>query len=105
LPSRGDTVAFWEDVIDGNLNSDTFPNLAGYAKILRLPSGSLEMKATSLIVSIFPCPELRTMNFFSCNSTLTHFLPLIHVRMTPGGSFGDIRSIPPVNIISINSKT
>jgi hypothetical protein len=32
LPSRGDTVAFWEDVIDGNLHSDTFPNLAGYAK-------------------------------------------------------------------------
>jgi hypothetical protein len=32
LPSRGDTVAFWEDVIDGNLHSVTFPNLAGYAK-------------------------------------------------------------------------
>jgi hypothetical protein len=74
-------------------------------RILRLPSGSLEMKATSLIVSMFPCPELRTMNFFSCNSTLTHFLPLIHVRMTPGGSFGDIRSTPPVNIVNINSKT
>jgi hypothetical protein len=74
-------------------------------RILRLPCGSLEMKATSLIVSIFPCPELRTMNFFFCSSTLTHFLPLIHVKMTPGGSFGDIRPIPPVNIISTNSKT
>jgi hypothetical protein len=74
-------------------------------RILRLPSGSLEMKATSLIVSIFPCLELRTMNFFSCSSTLTHFLHLIHVTMTPGGSFGGIRSISPVNIISINSKT
>jgi hypothetical protein len=45
------------------------------------------------------------MNFFSYNNTLIHFLPLIDVRMTPGGSFGGIRSIPPVNIISINSKT
>jgi hypothetical protein len=62
------------------------------------------MKATSLIVSIFPCPEPHTINFFSFKSTLTHSLPLIHVRMTLGGSFGDIRSIPPVNIISINSK-
>jgi hypothetical protein len=74
-------------------------------RILRLNSGSLEMKATSLIVSMFPCPELRAINFFSCSSTLTHFLPLIHVKMTPGGSFGDIRPIPPVNIISTNSKT
>jgi hypothetical protein len=74
-------------------------------RILRLPCGSLEMKVASLIVSIFPCPELRTMNFFFCSSTLTLFLPLIHVKMTPGGSFGDIRPIPPVNIISTNSKT
>jgi hypothetical protein len=74
-------------------------------RILRLPSGSLEMKATSVIVSIFPCPELHTMNFFSFNNTLIHFLPLIDMRMTPGGSFGGIRFSPPVNIISINSKT
>jgi hypothetical protein len=74
-------------------------------RILRLPSGSLEMKAISLTVSIFPCPELHTMNFFSYNNTLIHFLPLIGVRMTLGGSFGGIRFIPPVNIISINSKT
>jgi hypothetical protein len=45
------------------------------------------------------------MNFFSFNNTLIHFLPLIDMRMTPGGSFGGIRIIPPVNIISINSKT
>jgi hypothetical protein len=74
-------------------------------RILRLPSGSLEMKAISLTVSIFPCPELHTMNFISYNNTLIHFLPLIIVRMTLGGSFGDIRFIPRVNIISINSKT
>jgi hypothetical protein len=74
-------------------------------RILRLPSGSLEMKAISLTVSIFPCPELHTMNFFSYNNTLIHFLPLIGVRMTLGGSFGGISFIPPVNIISINSKT
>jgi hypothetical protein len=74
-------------------------------RILRLPCGSLEMKAASLIVSIFPCPVSRTMNVFFCSSSLTHFLPLIHVNMTPGVSFGDIRPFPPVNIISTNSKT
>jgi hypothetical protein len=74
-------------------------------RILRLLSGSLEMQAISLTVSIFPCPELHTMNFFFYNNTLTHFLPLIDVRMALGGSFGGIRFIPPVNIISINSKT
>jgi hypothetical protein len=74
-------------------------------RILRLLSRSLEMKETSLIVSIFPCPELHTMNFFSYNNTLIHSLPLIDVRMTLGGSFVGIRFIPLVNIISINSKT
>jgi hypothetical protein len=32
LPSRGDTVAFWDDIINGAVQSVTFPNLVGYAK-------------------------------------------------------------------------
>jgi hypothetical protein len=105
LPSRGNTVAFWEDIIDGNLHSDTFPNLAGYAKD---PTASLwKLRNEGNLINCFNIPMSRAAynEFLLLNSTLTHFLPLIHVRMTPGGSFGDIRSIPPVNIISINSKT
>jgi hypothetical protein len=70
-------------------------------RILRLPLGSLEMKAISLTVSIFPCLELHTMNTSFYSNTLIHFPPLTFVR----SSFGGSRFILPVNTISINSKT
>jgi hypothetical protein len=57
LPSRGDTVAFWEDVIDGNLNSDTFPNLAGYAKD---PKASLwKLRNEGNLINCFNIPMSR----------------------------------------------
>jgi hypothetical protein len=57
LPSRGDTVAFWEDVIDGNLQSDTFPNLAGYAKD---PKASLwKLRNEGNLINCFNIPMSR----------------------------------------------
>jgi hypothetical protein len=79
--------------------------LLAMQKILRLPFGSLEMKAISLTVSIFQCLELHTMNTSSYNNTLIHVHPLTFVKRTLGSSFGGSRFILPVNTISINSKT
>jgi hypothetical protein len=79
--------------------------LLAMQKILRPPFGSIETKAISLTVSIFPCLELHTMNTSFYTNTLIHFHPLTFARMTLGSSFGGNRFILPVNIISINSKT
>lgn len=32
IPNRGDTVNFWDDLIDGKNHSERFPNLFGFAK-------------------------------------------------------------------------
>jgi hypothetical protein len=79
--------------------------LLSMQRILRLPFGSLEMKAISLTVSIFPCLELHTMNTSFYSNTLIHFHPPPFVRRTLGSSFGGSSFILPVNTISINSKT
>jgi hypothetical protein len=79
--------------------------LLAMERILRLPFGSLEMKAISLTASIFPCLELHTMNTSFYSNTLIHFHPLTFARRTPGSSFGGSKFTLPVNTISINSKT
>jgi hypothetical protein len=85
-----------------NLSPST--TLLAMQRILRLPFGSLEMKAISLTASIFPCLELHTMNTSFYNNTLIHFHPLTFAR-TLGSSFGGSKFTLPVNTININSKT
>jgi hypothetical protein len=58
LPSRGDTVAFWEDIINGALQSVTFPNLVGYAKD---PKASLwKLRNEGNLINCFNIPMSRS---------------------------------------------
>jgi hypothetical protein len=101
MPSRGDTVAFWDDIINGALQSVTFPNLVGYAKDPKAYLWKLRNEGNL----INPCLERHTMNTSFSSNILIHFHPLIFVRRTLGSSFGGSKFTLPVNTISINSKT
>jgi hypothetical protein len=53
----GDTVAFWEDIINGALQSVTFPNLVGYAKD---PKASLwKLRNEGNLINCFNIPMSR----------------------------------------------
>jgi hypothetical protein len=57
LPSRGDTVAFWDDIINGALQSDIFPNLVVYAKD---PKASLwKLRNEGNLINCFNIPMSR----------------------------------------------
>jgi hypothetical protein len=105
LPSRGDTVAFWDDIINGALKSVTFPNLVGYAKD---PKASLwKLRNEGNIINCFNIPMSRAAyNEYSYYSnTLIHYHPLTFPKRTLGSSFGCSKFTLPANTISINSKT
>jgi hypothetical protein len=56
-PSRGDTVAFWEDIINGALQSEIFPNLVAYAKD---PKASLwKLRNEGSLINCFNIPMSR----------------------------------------------
>jgi hypothetical protein len=64
LPSRGDTVAFWDDIINGAVQSATFPNLVGYAKD---PKASLwKLRNEDNLINCFNIPMSRA----ACNEYL-----------------------------------
>jgi hypothetical protein len=57
LPSRGDTVAFWNDIINGALQSNIFPNLVVYAKD---PKASLwKLRNEGNLINCFNIPVSR----------------------------------------------
>jgi hypothetical protein len=57
LPSRGDTVAFSDDIINGALQSNIFPNLVVYAKD---PKASLwKLRNEGDLINCFNIPMSR----------------------------------------------
>jgi hypothetical protein len=56
-PSRGDTVAFWDDIINGALQFGIFPNLVLYAKD---PKASLwKLRNEGNLINFFNIPMSR----------------------------------------------
>ena len=44
VPSRGDTISFWHDLIDDKIHSVAFPNLFAYARNQRIYLWELKIK-------------------------------------------------------------
>jgi hypothetical protein len=56
-PNQGDTIGFWEDVINGAINSEKFAHLLGFA---RNPSISLwHMRQADNLLGLFRIPMSR----------------------------------------------
>jgi len=56
-PSKGDTISFWEDLINGKIHSNLFPNLLVYAKD---PNVSLwKLRQSANLIDCFRIPMSR----------------------------------------------
>ena len=56
-PSKGDTVSFWEDLINGHIHSNRFPNLYPFAKEPRL--SFWKIRSAVSLVDCFRIPMSR----------------------------------------------
>jgi hypothetical protein len=57
IPNHGNTISFWEDLINGRVHSDIFPHLMGFAKDPRISLWAL--RQTAPLLNCFRIPMSR----------------------------------------------
>jgi hypothetical protein len=99
IPNHGNTISFWEDLINGRVHFDIFPHLMGFAKDPRISLWAL--RQTAPLLNCFRIPMYREA--YNELLQLQNFLdaqPLwIRMEKTLGFTFGDSIDIPPASSI------
>jgi hypothetical protein len=93
-PVIGDTVGFWEDLINGQLHADLFPNLLAFAKDSCVSLSKLKNAENLLDFFRLPMSRQAYNGFLELQHYLAKLLSTVGMRRILGPSFGVSRNTP-----------
>jgi hypothetical protein len=77
VPNKGDTVSFWDDLLEGKIHAQEFPNLVSFAKNPRISLWGL--RCSEQLIDCFRIPMTRDAynEFLRLHEELIQMQPVI----------------------------